>query len=208
MGSSGQTPPWRGRRRRRGQSEPGAALGPPLMPSSLPTPSAAHPRRRRNHQAPSKRPPWQPCWLCVSQDSRFWGDRTGVMCPREWIETRSDATAGGGGRGAVKGLRPWPSFPTSPASALGPTCCGEGPGACTVALIQRVVDQVGPLLRGLEGSGQHLPWAQYCLQGKGHSVCLLPLSPPTPRGPETLEVSQESRAFCHLILSSPASEGF
>lgn len=58
----------------------------------------AYPRRRRNHQAPSRRPPRQPCWWWVSQDSRFCGDRIGVMCPKEWIETRSDATASGEGR--------------------------------------------------------------------------------------------------------------
>lgn len=73
------------------------------VPCPLPCPPlAAYPRRRRNHQAPSRRPPRQPCWWWVSQDSRFWGDKTGVMCPREWIETRSDATAGGS-RGAIRG---------------------------------------------------------------------------------------------------------
>lgn len=73
--------------------------GPLPHAPSLPARPAAHPRRRRNHQAPSRCPPRQPCWLCLSQDSRFWGDRTGVMCPREWIETRSDATAGEGAEG-------------------------------------------------------------------------------------------------------------
>lgn len=33
-----------------------------------------HPLRRRNHQAPSTRPPAQPPWLRVSHDMRFWGD--------------------------------------------------------------------------------------------------------------------------------------
>lgn len=72
----------------------GFPKAPATCPLPCPHPTAAHPRRRRNHQAPSRRPPRQPFWLCLSQDNRFWGDRTGVMCPREWIETRSDATAG------------------------------------------------------------------------------------------------------------------
>lgn len=114
----------------------------------------------------------------------------------------------GGGRRAVRGLRPWPSFRAAPASALGRTCCGEGPGACTVALVQRLMDQVGPLLRGLEGCGQHLPGAQHCLQSKSQSICLLPLPWPTLQGPVALKGPRESRAFCGLFLSIPAAEGF
>lgn len=63
-----------------------------------PTTPVTHPLRRKNHQAPSSRPPRQPCWWWVSQDSRFCGDRMGVMCPREWMETLSDATASGEGK--------------------------------------------------------------------------------------------------------------
>lgn len=33
------------------------------------------------------------------------------------------------------------------------TCCGESPGACAVALVQWLMDQVGPLLRSLKGPG-------------------------------------------------------
>lgn len=179
---------------------------PPEAPAPADTQPAAHPRRRRNHHAPSRRPPRQPCWLWVLQDSRFWGDRTGVICPREWMETRSDATAGGGeGRRAVRGLTPRPSSSAAPAPALGHTCGGEGPGACAVALVKGLVDQVGPLLRGLERRGQHLPGAQHCLQSKSHSVCLLPLPQPTLQGPIG---HQESRAFCGSVLSIPAAEGF
>lgn len=65
---------------------------------SYPEPLCTYPRRHRNHQAPSRRPPRQPCWWWVSQDSRFCGERMGVMCPKEWMETRSEATASGEGR--------------------------------------------------------------------------------------------------------------
>lgn len=64
----------------------------PLIPPQYPV--LTHPRLRRYHQAPSSRPPLQPRWLRVSQDRRFWGDRAGVMCPMEWMEMRSEATAG------------------------------------------------------------------------------------------------------------------
>lgn len=83
---------------------PSPLLPPSLSPSPLPTlclsttaaipPLPAHPLLRRYHQAPSRRPPLQPRWLRVSQDRRFWGDREGVMCPMEWMEMRSEATAG------------------------------------------------------------------------------------------------------------------
>lgn len=54
-----------------------------------------YPLRRRNHQAPSRRPPAQPPWLRVSQEIRFWGESCGVMWPIDWMEIRSDATAVG-----------------------------------------------------------------------------------------------------------------
>lgn len=62
------------------------------------------------------------------------------MCPREWIETRSDATAGGRKQKVPSELWPWPSLPTEPAPALGRTRCGEGPGARAVALVKRLVN--------------------------------------------------------------------
>lgn len=149
-----------------------------------PATPVAYPRHRRNHQAPSRRPPRQPFWWWVSQDSRFCGERMGVMCPKEWMDTRSDATASGEGRkGCEKPGRgpplwrqllpldtaasghtcPWTHLPLDTAApwtqlpldtpAPGHTCCGESPGTRTVALVQRLMDQVGPLLGSLKGSG-------------------------------------------------------
>lgn len=84
-------------------------LIPPQHRGSLcpPHPIPTHPRLRRYHQAPSSRPPLHPRWLRVSQDRRFWGDRAGFMCPIEWMEMRSEATAGSEQGVRERRLLPW-----------------------------------------------------------------------------------------------------
>ena len=110
---------------------PTPALGWPLPPRPVPT----HPRLRRYHQAPSSRPPLQPRWLRVSQDRRFWGDRAGVMCPMEWMEMRSEATAGSeeGVQGAAA-APPGPAPLPSPATAgLVPVPTGHPIPSCPIS---------------------------------------------------------------------------
>lgn len=133
----------------------------------------ANPRRRRYHQAPSMRPPAQPPWFRVSQEMRFWGDSWGVMCPIDWMEIRSDATAINQNNHLLgKSLRStqecslfvflFVCFCSSCVSSLqwcylivgvfnriwswSLTCSWESPRSSTVALIQRFVNLVGPLL--------------------------------------------------------------
>lgn len=157
------------------------------MPASWPVPSAAHPRRRRNHQAPSRRPPWQPCWLCVSQDSRFWGDRTGVMWPREWIETRSDATAGRGGRRAVRGSACGPPFPLSQSLPLDTPAVEKAQEPAQLPWSRGSWIRLGHFSEASKAVGSTSPGPSTVCKAKV-SVCLLPL-----RGALALEGHQESR---------------
>lgn len=152
------------------------------MPSSLSVPPAAHPRRRRNHQAPSSRPPRQPCWLCVSQDSRFWGDRTGDMCPREWIETRSDATAGKGGRGAVRESGLGPPFPPGQPLPLNLPAVEKAQEPAQLPWSRGSWIRLGHFSEASNVLGSTSPGPSTVCKAKATLVCLLPLPQPDPPG--------------------------